>query len=904
MDPLFKISDKVYNGLRKHSMADGLIKSFDGSQQSASLDHESGDVLVQDPKGNTTRFSFDRQGFIGAIASPLGRRWLLENDASGKMLGLTDPGGFCLGFDYNSLGNITHIANGTRQKVEIFYDDANRLNKIAYPDKTARQIEYSEMGHATAVTDRVGATEAYEYDPEGELVTITDGNGNRTQFRYGKWKRPDEVQYADGSRESYMYDPNGFLRGINVAGEHVAEIEYDECGKPSKIAYRDGEIVSFKYNDQGKIIEAANDQRIVTYEYNDDGLVLLEDQGGQIIEYHYDELNSLVGLTYPTGEKVVFEYDADLRLASVTDWNKGKHCFSYDVGDRKIIQHSPNGLITTLQQSESGKPQSTNVVKIGITGTEAVFTFSYQYDQEDRVSSVTDSEFGTRQFAYDGESQLLSVSSDRPGKNETFAYDRSGNRTHCNGEAAHFNSLNQLTSQGASRCAYDARGNLVSCVTSGVAWRYTYNSRNLLIKAVDQQGHYVSFGYDAFGRRVWKRSGGNETCYFWAGEQIVCEVCDAKKNEYLYHPGTYTPLVTRVNGMIFCYYNDHLGTPRRLTDGQGTTVFSADYSAFGQALTKTKIIPNPLRFAGQYYDEETGLHYNRFRYYSPQLGRYLSRDPITYMAGLNFYSYVSNNSINSIDPLGLSDWKAAVSSAFTSVRNVAVGAVTAVKAVVSPPPKTSPGASQDAGLNSSLSNTNFSCKCSASQGGNALSTLFPPSPFENLSGGQKQPAEPKASRTTPLDSSYMQNVSQISGVYNDQFHGWHTGYDISTAYGNPRVYSIDSGTVVWNSTSSSKYKSKFDKYFNAFVIIKHDGYYSYYGHLNSPLNVGDKVSKGDPIGTVRDAYTKNDVLGPANNHLHISISKGLDWVRGGWGYQSTKEKVESLFVDPKEYIGL
>jgi RHS repeat-associated protein len=110
----------------------------------------------------------------------------------------------------------------------------------------------------------------------------------------------------------------------------------------------------------------------------------------------------------------------------------------------------------------------------------------------------------------------------------------------------------------------------------------------------------------------------------------------------------------KVGGQYYFYQNDHLGTPQKLTAVNGAVVWSAKYSSFGEADVDTSFtVTNNLRFPGQYYDKETELHYNYFRYYLPSLGRYSKNDPIGFSGGINFYLYLNNNSINSIDPYGL-----------------------------------------------------------------------------------------------------------------------------------------------------------------------------------------------------------------------------------------------------------
>lgn len=164
--------------------------------------------------------------------------------------------------------------------------------------------------------------------------------------------------------------------------------------------------------------------------------------------------------------------------------------------------------------------------------------------------------------------------------------------------------------------------------------------------------------------------------------------------------------------------------------------------------------------------------------------------------------------------------------------------------------------------------------------------------------------------TLPLDSKYVKasNVTLEWGSYNNDVRKYHTGVDIMTTDANPAVYAIAAGTVVWNSTASTSYGTKYLKYFNAFVIVNHGSYYAYYGHLNSSLKIGDKVAAGVQIGTIRDGYKVdskgNSVLNTKLNHLHLSISTGSDWVRSGWGYQATQALAQSLFVNPMKYAGL
>ena len=162
---------------------------------------------------------------------------------------------------------------------------------------------------------------------------------------------------------------------------------------------------------------------------------------------------------------------------------------------------------------------------------------------------------------------------------------------------------------------------------------------------------------------------GVRTYFLYSDEGLVAEY-DESGNElrsYGWQPdstwGT-DPLWLKEDGEYYWYQNDHLGTPQKLVDSSGTVVWSAAYTAFGEAQVSVETVTNNLRFPGQYYDAETGLHYNLNRYYEPEIGRYAQTDPIGVNTDeINIYAFVGNNPVRWADPLGLfksNDWLRAV----------------------------------------------------------------------------------------------------------------------------------------------------------------------------------------------------------------------------------------------------
>ncbi|WP_321532121.1 RHS repeat-associated core domain-containing protein [uncultured Desulfuromonas sp.] len=207
---------------------------------------------------------------------------------------------------------------------------------------------------------------------------------------------------------------------------------------------------------------------------------------------------------------------------------------------------------------------------------------------------------------------------------------------------------------------YDANGNTTQKTANGQTTTYDYNSRNRLSRVHLPDGRLVSYRYDPFGRRISKTVAGVTTCYTYSDEGLAAEY-DANgtwQKSYGWKPdglwGT-DPVYQRTATGLYYYHNDHLGTPQRLSDESGTIAWSAGYTAFGNATIDPILssIDNNLRFPGQYFDQETGLHYNYQRFYDPSTGRYTQIDPVGFFAGdVNQYRYGFNTPNYWIDPTG------------------------------------------------------------------------------------------------------------------------------------------------------------------------------------------------------------------------------------------------------------
>jgi RHS repeat-associated protein len=738
---MFSISEDQLGAMRKRSMAAGLVESFRGQRQTASIGSGGGDVLLRDPNGAVMRAAFDAAGFIGRITSPRGRVWRLENDRQGRLVGLDSPDGSRLGLAYDKDGRLAELSREGQKVSDFTWRSNTKPLRIGYPDGSAYAFEYDGFDRPTLLGDRNGSSIGFGYDDIGRLTWIRDPNGRRTTFDYAGWDRPIAAHFPDKTSEQYEYSATGQLRRIVDAMGQFVDLEYDDAGHVVVARYDDGIVSLFRHDDASRLVEAREGESVVKFAYNDAGQIVEEDAGGERkIKYKYDAAGSLVEIELPGGERLGYRYDEDARLSGVSDWSAGETRLSYAADDRATTIRHSNGLTTYVALeagSGRGLPREVRLVRDDTVDVRQLFSLKYQYDAEDRVVALADSGYGLRRYEYDREGRLLSARPEPPmqaaaaasspqpwptlSPPETFAYDAAGNRVRSGEAVAEYDAGDHCTRFGATKLAYDARGNLVDSAGPGGVWRFSYDGRNRLIRAENKLGQAVTFGYDALGRRSWKRFGERLTRYLWAGETLLSEEEHVgeklvSRHDYLYYPGTHTPLAIRVDGVVYCCHNDHLGTPRRLTDPDGKIAWAANYSAFGEArVVGESSVSHPLRFVGQHYDSETGLHYNRFRYYAPALGRYLSRDPLSFIAGTNFYSYSGNDPVNYADPLGLAWWKTALSV----VAAVAVGvAVVALAPVAAPLAIIAAGAAAGAvgfGLNEALNQDHFCLGCIAKE---------------------------------------------------------------------------------------------------------------------------------------------------------------------------------------------
>jgi RHS repeat-associated protein len=340
------------------------------------------------------------------------------------------------------------------------------------------------------------------------------------------------------------------------------------------------------------------------------------------------------------------------------------------------IDYDPVGNLTNLNYG-NGLPLSRNynpTNQISSITIPVIINTAYSYDTVGNITGIADTldSTKTKSYSYDALDRLQNAQG--PWGNLNWTYDANGNRlSQKNGTNFIFtyegNRLTTVTNSTTATYSYDANGNTLD---DGMK-QFIYNQNSRLIKTVEDGKTLGEYTYNGKGERVIKKTGPATTSsassqnviyhYDRNGKLIEETAGDGKfLADYVYLDGTPLALIRKQenNEETFFYHNDHLGTPKVMTDKLGKVVWNVEFDPFGNDISAKarqggyiRNVENNLRFPGQYYDAETGLSYNYFRDYNPKTGRYIQSDPIGLRGGLNVFNYVQNNPLILVDPFGL-----------------------------------------------------------------------------------------------------------------------------------------------------------------------------------------------------------------------------------------------------------
>jgi RHS repeat-associated protein len=591
--------------------------------------NERGQVIeFTSPLGATTRYSYDERGRLVMVSDPLGHAARYAYDASDRLTQVERPDGAKRRYEYDPEGNLTHFrdANGSETRF--------------------RYVDYHELGERI---DALGYTRRYIYDTEANLIEIRNERSEAYKFTYDALDRVTREVGFDGLKSEYDYDPAGqLIARVDPAGR-VTRFILDLRGRMIERRRPDGTAISFSYDSGGRMTEADAPGSELEFKYDALGRVMSESQNGKVIEYAYDPLGRRIKRRSPSDQMVEFTYDADGNLRRLQT-PRGSMEFEYDKAGRLTKQRLPGALEESFYYDRCGRIIEQSLDK---KRSHALFHRGYKYDAEGSLIEMSDSNNGVSRFVYDPVERLREALQPEK-KAERFTYDSTGNLLRRGEKEFRYDAPDRLAETNDAALIYDEVGNLIEKRRAGSVIRYSYDPDNRLIAVESKEGGRIEFVYDALGRRIAKTTKDGATGFIWDEDVLMIEESGNGTSEYVFWRGSYEPLCRFDEAGFETYHNDHLGTPRELTDAEGRLIWSATYDVYCQTSpSPSNEVENQIRYKGQYEDYETGLYYNHHRYFDPESGRYITKDPIGLWGGLNNYEY-TRNPINWVDPLGLS----------------------------------------------------------------------------------------------------------------------------------------------------------------------------------------------------------------------------------------------------------
>ncbi|MFJ9003365.1 putative T7SS-secreted protein [Streptomyces canus] len=681
------------------------ISGPDGTHVTQQFDEFGNRTAVTDTAGTTTRFTYDDLGHLASVTDALGHTTRIRCNPAGLPLEITDPLGAVTRYERDTFGRPVTITDPLGEVTHLDWTVEGRLSRRTAADGTSESWTYDGEGNCSTHTDALGAVSRYEYTHFDLLSARTGPDGVRYEFDHDTELRLTQVTNPQGLTWSYAYDPAGRLIAETDFDNRTVSYEHDAAGQLTskttalgqdirferdvlgRAVRKDaaGQVTGYVYDERGVLAEAAGPDAVLSLRRDEAGRVLSETVDGRTLTYAYDARGRRIGRTTPTGATSTWTYDAAGRRTGMVASGRALD-FTYDAAGRELTRRIGESVTLTNAFDPLGR-----LTKQELTGPAGrrLQHRAYTYRADGNLTAVDDDLNGLRRFDLDTTGRVTAVHAANWA--ETYAYDEAGNQTRASWPTGHPGEEStgdrsytgtRITRAGNVRYEHDEAGRITLRQKTRLSrkpdtWRYAWDAEDRLTSVTTPDGTTWRYQYDPLGRRTAKLrlADDGETVvervdFTWDGTTLCEQTTTSPElprpvtltwDHQGLHPIAQTERITaadapqdEIDSRFFAIVTDLVGTPTELIDEQGdiawrtrstlwgTTAWAADSTAY-----------TPLRFPGQYFDPETGLHYNYFRHYDPETARYLTSDPLGLEPADNPATYVYNPHTWA-DPLGLS----------------------------------------------------------------------------------------------------------------------------------------------------------------------------------------------------------------------------------------------------------
>lgn len=667
---------------------DGITTTYtyDAARRLTSEKRSAAAVLASGATFEEIRYAYDAASNVTAVStyadSTLKSVAYTDYDEQNRVRARRGNNGQNIRYTYDANGNLKTIKDSANRVTTLTYDALDRVESstnLLSPAGVTR-YEYDAGDRITKVTDPRNLITTYVYDGFGQAWAQYSPDTGTTTTQYNAAGQPTLLTRNDGSVLGYAYDALGRVISVGASATSARNFSYDWCtagksrlcGMSTNNATQELTSTLYAYTPQGQVDHKRD----------------VASPGGthDWTAYTYDGMGRVTGVGYPSGVGAGYGYSGGkLQVMTATIGGVAQTVVSnirYLPYGPAVSWNTGNGLTRNLYYDQNLNPGDLRLT--GLTTMDGSATLQSQllaYDADSRITSITNfaNPGHSQTYGYDALSRLTAVTS--PAGNETLQYDANNNRTMHDWLAAIANDVEPTSNRilrdytpwnDGINYTYDGRGNRATQSWNGSTATYGYDGFNRLASvsrnavSTYQNGGYASmtypaattvYGTNALDQRVTKFNMTLSARYVYSGQNtLLAENNNGQWTSHLWLGGQPIGLVR--GNTLYWTHTDHLTRPEMVTNAAKQIVWKAKNLHSERAVVTDTIGGYNLGLPGQYFDAESGLWYNGFRYYDSRLGSYTQSDPIGLMGGTNTYAYVGGNPVSSIDPSGLLEVRA------------------------------------------------------------------------------------------------------------------------------------------------------------------------------------------------------------------------------------------------------